>query len=117
MSWKACPLIISALLGMMATTNAGDAVKHRILFAEYGKGSNRLVELDLAGKVVWEHNPPSIAIIFQVLPNDNVVYAYGGKPTGVQEVDRNHKIVWNYVSECAQVLGFERLPNGNTLVA
>ena len=117
MSWKTCLFISSAILGIMASAKAQDAVKHRILFAEYGKGPNRFVELDQAGKVVWEHKPPSISVIFQVLPNGNVVYAYGGKPTGVQEVDRNHKIVWNHTSECPQVLGFERLPSGNTLVA
>ena len=55
---------------------------------EYGSGGNRLLELDADGKVVWEHKPPSIAVIFQVLPNGNVLYAYGGKPTGVREVNR-----------------------------
>lgn len=89
----------------------------RLMFFEYGKGPNRLLELDAAGKIVWDHSPPSIAVIFQVLPNGNVLYAYGGKPTGVREVTRTGKEVWNYVSRCPQVLGCERLPNGNTLVA
>ena len=88
-----------------------------MMFFEYGKGPNRLLELDGAGKVVWEHIPPSIAVIFQILGNGNVLYAYGGKPTGVREVTRQGKEVWNYASECPQVLGCERLKNGNTLVA
>ena len=87
------------------------------MFFEYGKGPNRLLELDAAGKVVWEHKPPSLAVIFEVLPNGNVLYAYGGKPTGVREVTRAGVEVWNYVSSCPQVLGCSRLPNGNTLVA
>jgi len=90
---------------------------HRLLFFEYGKGPNRMLELDAAGKVVWEHQPPSLAVIFQVLPSGNVLYAYGGKPTGVREVTRKGVEVWNYVSQCPQVLGCERLANGNTLVA
>ncbi len=89
----------------------------RLMFFEYGKGPNRLLELDGAGKVVWEHIPPSIAVIFQILGNGNVLYAYGGKPTGVREVTRQGKEVWNYTSECPQVLGCERHKNGNTLVA
>jgi hypothetical protein len=90
---------------------------HPLLLAEYGKGPNRLIELDAGGKIVRELRPPSIMVIFQPLPNGNVVWAYGGKPTGVQEIDRQGKVVWNYVSQCPQVLGCRRLKNGNTLVA
>ena len=89
----------------------------RLMFFEYGKGPNRLLEIGGDGKVLWEHVPPSIAVIFQILENGHVLYAYGGKPTGVREVTREGKEVWNYVSECPQVLGCERLKNGNTLVA
>jgi len=95
---------------------AAEPLKHRLMFAEYGKGPNRLVELDADGHVVWEHKFPSIAVIFQVLPGGRVLYAYGGKPTGVQEVDRDHKVLWDYQSQCPQVLGCERLPSGNTLL-
>ena len=88
----------------------------RIMFFEYGLGPNRFVELDKAGGITWEFKPPSIAVIFQVLPNGHVLYAYGGKPTGVREVDRAGKTVWEYVSQCPQVLSCERLASGNTLV-
>jgi hypothetical protein len=93
----------------VATWNlrAAEAViQHRPLFFEYGKGPNHLLELDASGKVVWEHKPPSIAVIFQVLPNGNVLYACGGKPTGVREatrkcapvieVTRDKKVVWKW---------------------
>ena len=92
------------------------AVKHRLLLFEYGAGGNRMVELDAEGKVVWEHKPPSIAVIFEVLPNGNVLYAYGGSPTGAREITRKGEEVWNYVSKSQQVLGCSRLPNGNTLL-
>jgi hypothetical protein len=92
-------------------------IQHRILCAEYGKGPNRLVEISAEGKLVWEHKFPSLSVIFQVLPDGHILYAYGGKPTGVQEIDREHRIVWNYESKCPQVLGCERLKNGHTLVA
>lgn len=87
------------------------------MFFEYGNCPNRFVELDPQGRIVRQFNPLSIAVIFQTLPNGNLVYAYGGKPTGVVEVNARNEIVWNYVSKCPQVLGCERLSNGNTLVA
>src|SRR5258706_13956579 len=114
MSWRF--RLIVGCVALAAPAAADEPVKHRVMFAEYGKGPNRLVELDAAGKVVWEHKFPSIAVIYQVLPDGHVLYAYGGKPTGVQEIDRDHKVVWNYESKCPQVLGFERLANGNTLM-
>ena len=110
--------LVLTLLSLLPTVAADSpAPQHRLLFFEYGKGPNRLLELDASGKVVWEHKPPSIAVVFEVLPNGNVLYAYGGKPTGVREVTRKGEEVWNYVSKCPQVLGCRRLANGNTLVA
>ena len=110
--------VVAMVLGMGPTTRAGETGGgHRLILFEYGKGPNRMLELDVAGKVVWVHEPPSIAVIFEVLPSGNVLYAYGGKPTGVREVTRQGVTVWDYVSDCPQVLGCRRLPDGNTLVA
>ena len=112
-------LCSAALISLPAVTSsaAENRSGHRLLLFEYGKGPNRLLELDANGKIIWEHQPPGIAVIFQVLTNGNILYAYGGKPTGVREVTRKGEEVWNYVSQCPQVLGCERLPNGNTLLA
>ncbi len=60
-----------------------------ILIAEYAP-RNRLVELSARGEIVWQHAFPSSAVMFRALPDGHVVYAYGGKPTGVQEIDRDH---------------------------
>ena len=117
MSVKIALLAALASCSITAPVLAAEPIAHRIMFAEYGKGPNRFVELDAVGKVVWEHKPPSIAVIFQILPDGHLLYGYGGKPTGVQEVDRDRKVVWNYESKCPQVLGCQRLANGNTLVA
>jgi hypothetical protein len=96
---------------------AQPAARH-ILFVQYPfEGTNRIVDLAADGKILWEHTPPSIAVVIQPLPDGHVLYAYGGKPTGVQEVDRDHKVVWNFVADCEQVFGCERLPDGSTLVA
>jgi len=117
MRWTTFLSVASVLMGIVSSAPAADPIKHRLMFAEYGKGPNRLVELDADGKLVWEYKFPSLAVIFQVLPDGHVLYGYGGNPTGVAEINREKKIVWNYVSKCPQVLGCQRLANGNTLVA
>jgi Mala s 1-like protein len=106
------------LLALPISASAADVGSgHRLMFFEYGNCPNRFVELDAQDKIVHQFKPRSIAVIFQVLPNGHIVYGYGGKPTGVVEVDAKGETVWNYVSHCPQVLGCERLANGNTLVA
>jgi hypothetical protein len=105
-----------ALCGLeMAQGTSDFANPHHFMFMQYSPG-NRIVELSDEGKIVWEHPIPSLAVMFKVLKNGDVIYAYGGSPTGVQEVDRSHKVVWDYHAKCEQVLGFEVLPNGNVLV-
>jgi outer membrane protein assembly factor BamB len=114
------PLASALLLLAFCAGTAGRAdapIRHRLLLTEYGKGPNRLLEVDETGKLIREQRFPSISVIFQVLPDGHTLYAYGGKPTGVQEVDRDGKVVWNFESQSPQVLGCRRLRNGNTLVA
>ena len=106
-----------AVVGVPSASAAESRVGRSLLFFEYGKGPNRLLELDATGRVVVDHRPPSVAVIFEILPNGNVLYAYGGEPTGVREVTRRGDPVWNYQSHASQVLGCSRLPNGNTLLA
>ena len=108
-----CGLPVGA--GRAQTADTAKGPGHHFLFMQYSPG-NKLIELSADGKVLWEHPVPSLAVMFELLKNGNVIYAYGGNPTGVQEVTRDHKVVWNYVAKCEQVLGFSRLPNGNVLV-
>lgn len=110
-------ILAFALLFSMRSYAADAPIKHRLLFTEYGKGPNRFVELDADGKLVWEFKPPSTTVIFQVLPNGNILFGYGGQPTGVREITSRGETVFDYVSKSHQVFGSERLANGNTLVA
>lgn len=105
------------LMALAAPLTADDAIRHRLLFTEYGKGPNRFVELDEAGKLVWEFQPPSTTVIFEVQPDGNILFGYGGKPTGVREITARGETVFDYVSQSTQVFGCERLANGHTLVA
>ena len=90
----------------LPVTAAEPSARPPLMFLEYGKGPNRLLEIDSAGKLVGEHKPPSIAVIFQVLANGNVVYAYGGHPTGVP---RNHEERYGSLELCEQVSPSSRL--------
>ncbi|MBS0265538.1 MAG: hypothetical protein JSS02_26635 [Planctomycetes bacterium] len=111
-------LFLAVLAATGPSVFADDApAKRRLLFTEYGKGPNRFVELDAAGKLVWEFKPPSTTVIFQVLQNGNILFGYGGQPTGVREITARGETVFDYVSKSHQVFGCERLPNGNTLIA
>src|SRR6516162_3090830 len=67
-------------------------------------------------ELVWEHRPPSITVIFEVLPNGHIIYGFGGKPTGVREIGRDRGVVWEWTSGCPQVLGMSLLCNGDVLV-
>jgi hypothetical protein len=110
--------ILAFALPFSMRSSAADApIKHRLLLTEYGKGPNRFIELDADGKLVWEFKPPSTTVIFHVLPNGNILFGYGGQPTGVREITSRGETVFDYVSKSHQVFGSERLANGNTLVA
>ena len=97
------------------TPEATKGPGHHLLYLQYAPG-NKLIEMTAEGEVVWEHTVPSLVVMFERLKNGNIVYAYGGKPTGVQEISPDHKVLWNYEAKCEQVLGFSRLPNGNILL-
>ena len=88
-------------------------VKHHVMAIEY---PGRLVEISDTGQKLWEHQTPSLSVMFNVLPNGNVFYPHGGDKRGAQEVDKQHQVVWSYTSTAAELLGGERLANGNSLL-
>lgn len=117
MSWRQLFAAMMLVSGSAAMGADESPVRHRIMLVEYGTGKNRILEVAEDGKPVWEHRPESICVHCQPLANGHVVYACGGSPTRVQEVDREHKVVWNYFGRCEQIMTSDRLPGGNTLVA
>ena len=114
-------LPLLACIGVLAldavVTSAADAVRHRVMIADYNPSQgHRLLELSPDGKVTWEHRTPGFCLQFEVLSNGHIVYGYGGKPTGTREITRDGTVIWNYTSSCPESPCFQRLENGNTLV-
>lgn len=102
---------------------ADKAFRGTTLFAETSDPKHpRLVEVDMAGKVVWEYaipwsivrgGSPGQAMDVEWIPaTDTILFVMPFK--GIYEVDRSGKIVWEYrtkrVSHDA-----DKLPNGNIL--
>jgi hypothetical protein len=117
------PCLLLVLLGLACygtdvqaqTADSAAMPHHHFMMMQYAPG-NKLIEVGTDGQALWEHPVPGLAVMFEMQKNGNVMYAYGGSVTGVQEVDRQHKVVWNYTAKCEQVLGFSQLANGNVLV-
>jgi len=95
-----------------AVVDAGP-ISHHLMVIEY---PGRIVEISADGKLLWEHKTPSLSVMFNVLPNGNVFFPHGAPSPGAQEVDKNHTVVWNYPSTAGELLGGERMANGNTLL-
>ena len=76
---------------------------------------NRVIEIDRAGKVLWELKNLKGPITAQRLENGNTLVA---EVTGnrVAEWDRKGKLVWEYAG-LTNPYSAERLSNGNTLIA
>lgn len=89
------------------------SVEHHLMVIEY---PGKLVEISPQGQKLWEHQTPSLTVMFNVLPNGHVFYPHGGSSRGAQEVDREHHVVWSYESPAQELLGGERLENGNSLL-
>ncbi len=88
-------------------------IKHHVMAIEY---PGRLVEISADGAKLWEHQTPSLTVMFNVLPNGNIFYPHGGDKRGAEEIDKDHNVVWSYDSPAGELLGGERLANGNSLL-
>lgn len=92
--------------------------QHHIMVVEFPAVSSgsRLVEISATGQLIWEHPIAGQVVMVQLLSNGNYLYPYAATPSGVEEIDRNHQVVWSYLSHAPEVWGGERLTNGNTLL-
>lgn len=110
-------MLIAPSLALSGHADESEEVSHRIMVCEYSDAAHRLVEISTEGKLTWEHKFPSIAVCFRMTAEGRVVFADGGNPTGIQEIDRKNKATFDYRAKCEQVLTCDVLPNGNFLLA
>ena len=91
------------------------------------KLSNRIVEADLEGNIIWDcpgpvddkpqrpGSPPVSRLMdVELLPNDHVFVLNAG--TGVYELDRNGEMIWAYENETVSH-DADRLENGGAVMA
>ncbi|MDB6123596.1 MAG: hypothetical protein JWQ71_2589 [Pedosphaera sp.] len=105
--------VLASLFVSVAGVGGAEAIKHRILLCDYPQ---RIIEISADGKLTWEHQTPSVTVMCDVLTNGDILYAYGGTPTGAQRITRDHKVAWNYVSSSPQVMAISALTNGYVLL-
>ena len=116
-------LFVMVCLGMLAAPRAAESQGRgrRVLAADYS--THRIAVIDASGNVEWEHKIDDIHDL-HFLPNGNILFQ-----TDMQhllEVDpKTDKTVWSYDSgtmngnagKRVQVHAFQRLPDGNTMIA
>src|SRR5689334_10679617 len=111
--------LLSVLL-LSTTAVAAEPVRHRVLAADRSTGKVAIVAPD--GSVEWEFANKHDVHDLQLLPNGNVLTHTS--PTNVVEVSPDKKIIWTYEAKPksgyrgkVEVHAFQRLPDGNTMVA
>lgn len=112
-------LLLAALAVGAAAAHAADkVVTHRVLAQDRG----RAVILNAQGEVEWEAPVPFVTHDISMLPNGNVLLSTA--PDNVVEISPDKQVVWKHQAKPkagytgrVEIHGFQRLPNGNTLVA
>jgi hypothetical protein len=97
------------------------ATTHALIAQDRGQ----LVAFDRFGTVLWKRPAPHNAHDFALLPNGNMlIHAAANRVIEMSATDPNASIVWEWTAKpvapytgAVEIHAFERLPDGNTLVA
>jgi HEAT repeat protein len=79
------------------------------------RSGGRVFEIDAAGKTRWSIDGLQAPVEAQVLPGDRVLLVENWQR--VTERDTKGKVLWEKPFTGVQVIGAQRLPNGNTFIA
>src|SRR5215212_8011069 len=110
-------LLACAALLLPATLRADEAVTHRVLAQDKG----HVVILGPKGDVEWEVPCKATSHDIALLPGGNFLLHTGNAE--IVEMTPDKKVVWRHVSKPLEgkkgieIHAFQRLPNGNTMVA
>src|SRR5688500_17079289 len=117
---KTWVLVCSVSLCLCGSILSADPVRHKVLAADRSTGKVALV--NEAGAVEWEFPNRHDVHDVHLLPNGNVLTHTSH--TTVVEISPEKQIVWTYESKPkagysgkVEVHAFQRLPDGNTMVA
>lgn len=101
-------------------SRAAEPVTHRVLAADRSKG--KLAIIDPSGKIEWEMPLRHDVHDLHLLPNGNILTHTTN--TNVVEITPQKTIAWEYVAKPKpgytgriEIHSFQRLPDGNTMVA
>jgi len=105
---------------MCSFLDAAEPVAHTVLAADRGTG--KVAIIDPHGEVTWEFANKHDCHDIQMLPNGNILVHTS--PTKVVEINSKKEIVWSHESKPVEgsklrveVHAFQRLPDGNTMIA
>lgn len=112
-------LLLSSLFFLVACKPASEKTTRLVIAAEGGK---QVAIADAQGAVLWQHPIKQVHDV-HLLENGNLLVNNGW--TKVQEIDLAGNTVWEYDSsqtdgyngEKIEIHAFQRLPNGNTMIA
>jgi hypothetical protein len=114
--------IMFALPVVLFCLDTVNAWSQEIAYKVLGQDKGKVSLVDAKGNVEWEYECRHGSHDIHLLPSGNFLLHTG--PTQITEVTRDKKIVWQYESTPKEgykgrieVHAFERLPDGNTMVA
>lgn len=80
-------------------------------------GTQKLIEFDKDGNIVWEFFIGSYSFDMHLLKDNTILYChYGNGQSGVSIIDRNGNIIFDYNKTEREVFSCQPLENGNILV-
>lgn len=87
------------------------------LICDNSEGKQRVIEVEIAtGEIVWEHATSEETHDADYLDNGHVMYVRSLSKT-VEEVSRDHELIWKHQINDDWPRSAERLENDNTLIA
>lgn len=78
--------------------------------------TEKLIEMDCNGNIVWERHLGTTVFDLWVLPDDTIVYChYGNGPSGVKRITRDGEILLSYETE-HEIFGCQPFEDGSVMI-
>lgn len=78
--------------------------------------TEKLIEMDAAGNIVWELHIGKIVFDLWVLPDETILYChYGNGPSGVKRITRSGEVLFSYETEY-EIFSCQPFEDGSVLI-